>query len=359
MQLLSSTDTVAPDTEETRRALKSKHHTTPNNKQQSPSKESSSLCVTSQQVLVCLKTFPKGTSGGSDGLTPEHLKDLTSSKTDSIDLINSITAFINMILNGDCPPDVAPYFFGGRLGTLPICVGGLGLGSAAELAPSAFLASAAATVALQDLMLPRDGIYVDNFRMQVYDMWRATNGDVAGIPVIKEPMGLIEEGAFRPDGYTITPWAQGRSLAWDVTLPHTMADRYIGYTSVEAGTAALKASDFKNEKYVSLNNLSKIFQPICIETFGPTDKHTSLFINELTRKIVNITGDPNEGNYLKQTLSLLLQKFNSFCILDGAARYLTFLRSGFVEVDGRQCPERIRHEKEEGGGGLNNDVEIV
>ncbi|ESN96482.1 hypothetical protein HELRODRAFT_163549 [Helobdella robusta] len=141
-------------------------------------------------------------------------------------------------------------------------------------------------------------------------------------------MGLIEEGAFRPDGYTITPWAQGRSLAWDVTLPHTMADRYIGYTSVEAGTAALKASDFKNEKYVSLNNLSKIFQPICIETFRPTDKHTSLFINELTRKIVNITGDPNEGNYLKQTLSLLLQKFNSFCILDGAARYLTVRDQG-------------------------------
>ncbi|ESO01800.1 hypothetical protein HELRODRAFT_160967 [Helobdella robusta] len=149
-------------------------------------------------------------------------------------------------------------------GTLPICVGGLGLGSAAELAPSAFLASAAATVALQDLMLPRDVIYVDNFRLQVYDMWRGDvvalenpsqkhwiapclnrsvdrwlqlNGSAfdkarimaedkpdirlstntwydvfkrAGIPVIKEPMGLIEEGAFRPDGYTITPWAQGR-----------------------------------------------------------------------------------------------------------------------------------------------------
>ncbi|ESO06386.1 hypothetical protein HELRODRAFT_160554 [Helobdella robusta] len=210
------------------------------------------------------------------------------------------------------------------------CVGRcLGLDSAAKLALSAFLASAAATVALQDLMLSRDGIYVDNFRMQVYDMWRATNGDVvalekpsqkhwiapclnrsvdrwlqmngstfdkarimavktrsddscvrvslglrlgaqiAGIPVIKEPIGLIEEGAFRLDGYTITPWAQGRFLAWDVTLPHTMADRYIGYTSVEAGTAALKASDFKNKKYVSLNNLSKIFQPICIETDAP------------------------------------------------------------------------------------------
>ncbi|ESN95706.1 hypothetical protein HELRODRAFT_179181 [Helobdella robusta] len=33
-----------------------------------------------------------------------------------------------------------------------------------------------------------------------------------GIPVIKEPMGLIEERAFRPDGYTITLWAQGRYL---------------------------------------------------------------------------------------------------------------------------------------------------
>ncbi|ESO06472.1 hypothetical protein HELRODRAFT_160643 [Helobdella robusta] len=168
-------------------------------------------------------------------------------------------------------------------GTLPICVGGLGFGSAAKLAPSAFLASAAATVALQNLMLPRDGIYVDNFRMQVYDMWRTTNGDVVAlenpsqkhwiapclnrsvdrwlqlngstfdktrIMAVKKPMGLIEKGAFRPDGYTITPWAQGRSLAWDVTLPHTMADRYIGYISVEAGTAALKASDFKNEKYI-------------------------------------------------------------------------------------------------------------
>ncbi|ESO05078.1 hypothetical protein HELRODRAFT_172095 [Helobdella robusta] len=120
---------------------------------------------------------------------------------------------------------------------------------------------------LQDLMLPRDGIYVDNLRMQ------------------------------------------GRSLAWE---NHTMADRYIGYTSVEAGTAALKASDFKNEKYVSLNNLSKIFQPICIETFGPTDKDTSLFIKELTRKIVNITGDPNEDNYLKQTLPLYYKNLIPF-----------------------------------------------
>ncbi|ESO02976.1 hypothetical protein HELRODRAFT_173810 [Helobdella robusta] len=126
----------------------------------------------------CLKTFPKGTSGGRDGLTPEHLKDLTSSKKDSIDLINSITAFISVILNGDCPPDVTPYFFGGRLGTLPICVGGLSLGSAAELALFAFLASAAATVTLQDLMLLRDEIYVDNYRIQVYNMWCATNGDV-------------------------------------------------------------------------------------------------------------------------------------------------------------------------------------
>ncbi|ESO09239.1 hypothetical protein HELRODRAFT_168201 [Helobdella robusta] len=159
-------------------------------------------------------------------------------------------------------------------GTLPIFVGGLGLGSAAELAPSAFLASAAATVALQDLMLPRDGIYVDNFRMQIYDMWRATNGDVVALENpsqkhwIAPCLNRSVDRWLQLNGSTFDKARimAGRSLAWDVTLPHTMADRYIGYTSVEAGTAALKASDFKNEKYVSLNNLSKIFQPICIET---------------------------------------------------------------------------------------------
>ncbi|ESN90349.1 hypothetical protein HELRODRAFT_166007 [Helobdella robusta] len=110
----------------------------------------------------------------------------------------------------------------------------------------------------------------------------------ANIPTIKEPTGLMEEGSLRPDGYTISPWAQGRSLAWDVTFPHTMAEKYINLTSQEAGAAALRAADFKNSKYAALAE-SKIFQPVCIETFGPIDAQTQSFLNELCSRIVEVS----------------------------------------------------------------------
>ncbi|ESN91073.1 hypothetical protein HELRODRAFT_182326 [Helobdella robusta] len=129
----------------------------------------------------------------------------------------------------------------------------------------------------------------------------------ANIPTIKEPTGLMEEGSLRPDGYTISPWAQGRFLAWDVTFPHTMAERYINFTSQEAGAAALRAADFKNSKYAALAE-SKIFQPVCIETFGPTDAQTQSFLNELCSRIVEISGDPLDKSYVKQSFSILLQK---------------------------------------------------
>ncbi|ESO01848.1 hypothetical protein HELRODRAFT_161026 [Helobdella robusta] len=328
--------------------------------------------------------------------------------------------------------------------TLPISVGGLGLGTVVDLAPSAFLASAAATVPLQNLLLPRDKIYSDNFRTQVFDGFRTVHGagicietrsqkelnapfisssvaklldlnqsnfDKAkimavkselgsswlkavpnsacgtrlddscvrvslglrlGLPIlteyvclcganveplgyhglscplgpcrqarhsamndfldrcfqraniatIKEPTGLMEEGSLRSDGYTISPWAQGRSLAWDVTFPHTMAERYINLTSQEASAAALRAADFKNLKYAALAE-SKIFQPVCIETFGPTDAQTQSFLNELCSRIVEVSGDPLDKSYVKQFFSILLQKYNSFCIVDGALKYLS------------------------------------
>ncbi|ESN99135.1 hypothetical protein HELRODRAFT_162630 [Helobdella robusta] len=93
------------------------------------------------------------------------------------------------------------------------------------------------------------------------------------------------------------------------------------YRTQEAGAAALRAADFKNSKYAALAE-SKIFQPICIETFGPTDAQTQSFLNELCSRIVEVSGDPLDKNYVKQSFSILLQKYNSFCILDGALKYL-------------------------------------
>ena len=45
----------------------------------------------------------------------------------------------------------------------------------------------------------------------------------ANIPSVLEPQGLSRTDGKRPDGMTITPWAQGRLLIWDATCWDTMA----------------------------------------------------------------------------------------------------------------------------------------
>ena len=46
----------------------------------------------------------------------------------------------------------------------------------------------------------------------------------AGIPVTKEPVGLIRIDGKRPDGLTLIPWQGGKPLTWDVTVVSTLAD---------------------------------------------------------------------------------------------------------------------------------------
>ncbi|ESO03923.1 hypothetical protein HELRODRAFT_172952 [Helobdella robusta] len=53
----------------------------------------------------------------------------------------------------------------------------------------------------------------------------------------------------RQDGFTLIPWRAGRCLAWDVTVPGTLAERYVNLTSKECGLAAARAADEKMKKY--------------------------------------------------------------------------------------------------------------
>ena len=76
-------------------------------------------------------TFPAGSAGGPDGLRPQHIRDMLLSREGGSELLSALTAFVNMVLAGRCPKDVAPVFFGGRLlalnkksgGIRPIVVG--------------------------------------------------------------------------------------------------------------------------------------------------------------------------------------------------------------------------------------------
>ena len=76
-------------------------------------------------------SFPAGSAGGPDGLRPQHIRDMLLCRESGSEFLTALTAFVNLVLAGDCPADVASVFFGGRLiapnkksgGIRPIAVG--------------------------------------------------------------------------------------------------------------------------------------------------------------------------------------------------------------------------------------------
>ena len=99
----------------------------------------------------------------------------------------------------------------------------------------------------------------------------------AGIPAMKEPTDLVKECALRLDGLTLIPWAEGRSLAWDVTVTHTLAPTNLVHSVHVAGSAAEAAADRKLIKYASLSP-SHLFVPVSLETHGHPAKRHSIFL---------------------------------------------------------------------------------
>jgi len=77
------------------------------------------------------RSFPPGSTGGTDGLTPLHLKDMVMSEGASSGLLSGITSLVNVLMEGVVPEVIRPYLFGGRLvallkkggGVRPIVVG--------------------------------------------------------------------------------------------------------------------------------------------------------------------------------------------------------------------------------------------
>lgn len=96
-----------------------------------PSSQVQSLSVDESDVRRAVLSFPAGSAGGPDGLRPQHIRDLLLCREAGSDFLTALTAFVNMVLAGRCPSDVAPVFFGGRLlalnkksgGIRPIAIG--------------------------------------------------------------------------------------------------------------------------------------------------------------------------------------------------------------------------------------------
>ena len=125
VRLASSDDTLAPINEATFEALLERHPLPPPDSI-IPSMEEvmqgrgSTMIVTEGEILQAIRSFPRGSVGGPDGLRPQHLKDMISDNS-----------FVQLLLDGRTPTSVRPFFFGANLtalqkkqgGVRPIAVG--------------------------------------------------------------------------------------------------------------------------------------------------------------------------------------------------------------------------------------------
>ena len=113
-------------------------------------------------------------------------------------------------------------------------------------------------------------------------VWRSLQR--AKIPAHKEPTGLTRTDGKRPDGVTMVSWARGRCMAWDVTVPDTLAPSHVQASAGRAGVVAELSEATKITKYATIAT-THTFIPLAFETLGVWGDQARKFIFELGRRI--------------------------------------------------------------------------
>ena len=116
VRLLNSDDAPALPSPENWARLQEKHPSaSPKDKPFAGLHQFTPLAVDEAAVRKAAMSFPAGSSGGPDGLRPQHLKELIQCRESGPDFLTALTGFVNLVLFDHCPADVAPIFFGGWL----------------------------------------------------------------------------------------------------------------------------------------------------------------------------------------------------------------------------------------------------
>ena len=117
VRIACSEDAIVDITDETISSLREKHpgpH--PESHIPSPPQPEEFVplpVITEEEVASAIRSFPRGSAGGPDGIHPQHLLDLTSTSAElgGKNLLRVLTALTNLILQGDVPQSVKPVFF--------------------------------------------------------------------------------------------------------------------------------------------------------------------------------------------------------------------------------------------------------
>ena len=111
-------------------------------------------------------------------------------------------------------------------------------------------------------------------------------------------------------------WSRGRCLAvraLDATCPDTFAQSHVQASSVASGSAAENAEARKTTKYADICH-GIDFVPVAIETSGVWGKDWAL-VKELGRRICAVKKEARATIWLRQRISLAIQRGNSFSVL--------------------------------------------
>ena len=135
VRVAASEDSFAPMDDRTLHLLQQKHPSAyPDSSIPStPNDPANPLLFSTEDVVKAIFSFPSGSAAGHDGLRPQHLKDLiTKSVGDArFQLTNSLVKFVNLVVSGQVPSLVRPFFFHAKLiglskkddGVRPIAIG--------------------------------------------------------------------------------------------------------------------------------------------------------------------------------------------------------------------------------------------
>lgn len=117
LRILCSDDVPVDDSPSVMEELQKKHPKAYSDRRTLPCPQEDrfdAIQVSGKMVCNAIASFPAASSGGPDGLTPQHLKDLLSNTTDT-DLVETTTDLINLLLKGGLPRHIAEILYSGRL----------------------------------------------------------------------------------------------------------------------------------------------------------------------------------------------------------------------------------------------------